>query len=151
MLTLYITRHGETEWNTQKRMQGWSDSELTENGKKNAKCLGARLKDINLTTIYSSPSNRTIKTAKLISSARNIPIIINDNLKEIKMGEWEGKTISYLEQTYPNEYFSFWNTPLLYKPMKGETFRDLQSRVIEALNQIQKDNSSGHVLIVTQL
>jgi broad specificity phosphatase PhoE len=65
------------------------------------------------------------------------------------MGEWEGKTTSYLEQTYPNEYFSFWNSSHPYKPMKGETFRELQSRVIEALNQIKRDNTSGQVLIVT--
>ncbi len=89
MLTLYITRHGETKWNTEKRMQGWSDSSLTENGVKNAILLGNRLKDIEFDAIHTSPSQRTIITANLIKGDRKIPLIPDDQLKEINMGIWE--------------------------------------------------------------
>ena len=149
LLKIYITRHGETEWNIQKRLQGWRDSELTENGIKNAMSLGVRLKGVNFNTIYSSPSTRTMMTANLISADRDIPIIINSNLKEINMGDWEGKTHSYIEEHYPNEYFSFWNTPHLYTPINGETYIELHSRVIKALNEIKNHHDSGNVLIVT--
>ncbi len=83
MLNLYITRHGETVWNTQKRMQGWSDSDLTENGISNAVSLGDRMKEIKLDVIYTSPSKRTITTANLIKGEREIPIILDENLREI--------------------------------------------------------------------
>jgi len=66
MLTLYITRHGETVWNTQKRMQGWKDSPLTETGRQNAFSLGERLAHIPFRAVYSSPSGRTKETASLI-------------------------------------------------------------------------------------
>ena len=52
MITLYITRHGETEWNSEKRMQGWLDSNLTENGIINAVSLGERLKETELNSYF---------------------------------------------------------------------------------------------------
>lgn len=86
LLNLYITGHGETEWNIHKRMQGWSDSSLTENGRTNAKALGNRLKEVDISKIYASPSGRTIATAKLIRGDRDTPILLDDHLKEI---QWE--------------------------------------------------------------
>lgn len=138
MLTLYITRHGETIWNTQKRMQGWSDSDLTENGIKNAVDLRNRIKEIDFIAIYSSPSKRTQSTANLIKGNREISIILDDNLKEINMGEWGGNTISFIEDKYPKEYYSFWNTPHLYKSQKGEDFYDLKNRVLKFLDKVKK-------------
>ncbi|KGX83202.1 histidine phosphatase family protein [Pontibacillus marinus] len=149
MLTLYITRHGETVWNTQKRMQGWSDSELTDNGVKDAVSLGKRIKDVDFVSIYSSPSNRTQMTASLIQGNRDIPILLDDNLREINMGDWEGNTISFIENMYPEEYYSFWNTPHLYRSHKGESFYDLRHRVMKFLCNIQEKYTSGNILIVT--
>lgn len=149
MLTLYITRHGETVWNTQKRMQGWSDSDLTENGISNAVSLGDRMKEIKLDVIYTSPSKRTITTANLIKGEREIPIILDENLREINMGLWEGQTLSDIEQKYPIEYDAFWNTPHLYKTLNGESFAMLHKRVLNAINSIQDKHSSGNILIVT--
>lgn len=149
MLTLYITRHGETVWNTQKRMQGWSDSDLTENGISNAVSLGDRMKEIKLDVIYTSPSKRTITTANLIKGEREIPIILDENLREINMGIWEGQTLSDIEQKYPIEYDAFWNTPHLYKPLNGESFAMLHKRVLNAINSIQDKHSAGNILIVT--
>lgn len=149
MLTLYITRHGETVWNTQKRMQGWSDSDLTENGISNAVSLGDRMKEIKLDVIYTSPSKRTITTANLIKGEREIPIILDENLREINMGIWEGQTLSDIEQKYPIEYDAFWNTPHLYKPLNGESFAILHKRVLNAINSMQDKHSAGDILIVT--
>lgn len=72
MITLYITRHGETEWNTEKRMQGWSDSNLTVKGGEHAALLGNRLKEVSFDAIYSSPSKRTELTAGLIKGDKDI-------------------------------------------------------------------------------
>ncbi|MDZ5473098.1 histidine phosphatase family protein [Bacillus sp. 31A1R] len=149
MLTLYITRHGETVWNTEKRLQGWSDSELTVNGENNAKFLGDRLKDVHFTSIYTSPSARTLQTAKLISTGRDIPIHLNSNLREIHMGEWEGNTHEEIQKYYPTEYQLFWNAPHLYKPLSGEGFVELNNRVLKALDEIKSNHTSGNILIVT--
>lgn len=149
MLTLYITRHGETDWNTQKRMQGWSDSELTKNGKRNAVLLGDRVKEINFDAIYSSPSKRTEVTAHLIKGDRDIPVILDDKLMEINMGKWEGQTFSFIQDKYPDEFYSFWNTPHLYNSFNGESFYGLENRVLKSITSIQEKHSSGNILIVT--
>lgn len=149
LLTLYITRHGETVWNTQKRLQGWKDSELTENGRTNALLLGKRLKEVDFDAIYTSPSGRTISTTNLIKGEKEIPVFLNDNLREINLGDWEGQTLFDIENKYPNEYYAYWNTPHVYKPINGESFEDLKKRVLEAIHSIQKKHSTGNVLIVT--
>jgi broad specificity phosphatase PhoE len=149
MITLYITRHGETEWNTEKRMQGWLDSNLTENGIKNAISLGERLKETELTAIYSSSSGRTKATTNLIKGERNIPVIYDENLREIKLGQWEGKTHSSIKETYQSEYESFWNAPHLFKTVGGETFEETRARAVQVLNRIKSEYKSGNILIVT--
>ncbi|MFC4323017.1 histidine phosphatase family protein [Litchfieldia salsa] len=149
MLTLYITRHGETVWNTQKRLQGWSDSELTENGINNAIALGNRVQEVEFDAIYTSPSQRTVSTANLIIGEREIPIIIDHNLKEINMGDWEGQTSSDIEENYSKEFYSFWNTPHLYHSINGESFDELRHRVLNSIISIQEKYSTGNILIVT--
>jgi broad specificity phosphatase PhoE len=149
MITLYITRHGETEWNREKRMQGWLDSNLTENGIKNAVSLGERLKETELTAIFSSPSGRTKATTSLIRGERDIPVIYEENLKEIKLGEWEGKTHSSIKEMYQAQYESFWKAPHQYTSVGGETFEETRARAIQVLNRIKKEYVSGNILIVT--
>lgn len=149
MLTLYITRHGETKWNTEKRMQGWSDSSLTENGVKNAILLGNRLKDIEFDAIHTSPSQRTIITANLIKGDRKIPLIPDDQLKEINMGIWEWETLADLKDNYPEQFDFFWNAPHQYKSINGEDFFEVKKRVSKALKMIQDKYSSGNILLVT--
>lgn len=149
MITLYITRHGETEWNREKRMQGWLDSNLTENGIKNAVCLGERLKETEITAIFSSPSGRTKATTNLIRGERDIPVIYDENLREIKLGQWEGKTHSSIKEMYLTEFESYWNTPHLFKTVEGETFEETRARAIQVLNRIKREFKSGNILIVT--
>ncbi|NHM33892.1 histidine phosphatase family protein [Neobacillus terrae] len=126
MLTLYITRHGETVWNTQKRIQGWKDSALTETGKQNALSLGERLTHIPFEAVYSSPSGRTKETARLICGERKIPIFYDENLREINLGDWEGETHTTIKEKYEAAYQHFWNQPHLYVPASGESFNMVQ-------------------------
>ncbi|MGM0880751.1 MAG: histidine phosphatase family protein [Bacillota bacterium] len=149
MLTLYITRHGETEWNIQKRMQGWSDSELTQKGIENSISLGKRLMDVNFTAIYSSPSRRTAKTSELIRGDREIPITFDDQLREINIGDWEGQTQTYIKDNYPNEYQAFWEMPHLFKSCGGESFDTFMDRAICVFDKIISENKKGSVLVVT--
>lgn len=149
MVTLYITRHGETEWNMEKRMQGWLDSNLTEEGVKNALSLGDRLKETKLAAIFSSPSGRTKNTTELIRGEREIPIIYDENLKEMNLGEWEGKTQTSIVEKYPEEYEAFWNMPHLFSPIGGESFEETRERAFKVLNRIQKEYQTGNILIVT--
>jgi len=149
MIKLYITRHGETIWNTEKRMQGWQDSNLTEKGKKNAESLGERLKDIEFEAIYSSPSGRTKNTTELVKGDREIPIIFDDQLREMNLGNFEGQTMDSIRETNPIEIDRFWNAPELFVPVGGETFIDVRERALKILGRIKNNHLTGNILIVT--
>lgn len=149
LLKLYVIRHGETVWNTEKKLQGWKDSELTENGMENALLLGDRLKGIDFESIYTSPSGRTKDTAKLISGDRVQNIIEDENLREINLGDWEGQTHDAIKEKYPNDYDAFWNKPHLYKSNSGEDFYQLNERVKQFLERVKTEQISGNILIVT--
>lgn len=149
MLKLYITRHGETEWNIQHRMQGWKNSNLTERGIANAKALGKSLKSVDFTRIYCSPLDRTKHTTELILDGKAVEVIYDENLREIHLGELEGLNPEEVAAIYPDFKTHFWQTPNLYKAKSGEDFYNVRERVIKALEGIIRDNPEGNVLIVT--
>lgn len=145
---IYITRHGETEWNIIRKMQGHRDSPLTELGIKQANWLSERLHDINIDYIYSSPLKRALDTASIIKGNRDIDIIPADELKEIYLGSWEGNLVDDIEKEYPSIHYNFWNEPHLYEPIDGETFSDLSSRVGMFFDNLKEKHIEDDVLIV---
>lgn len=146
---LYITRHGETEWNVEKRMQGRKNSNLTETGMLQAKQLGERMKDMEIDVIFSSPSGRAMHTAQLIKGDRDIPIVADEHLYEIDMGVWEGHTQVELQEKYSKEFDLFWNAPHQYETKSGESFYDARIRVLKGLEYILKKHEGESVLIVS--
>lgn len=148
-IILYITRHGQTEWNTQRRMQGWEDSPLTKTGIEQAKRLGNRLKNSKIDLIYSSPLGRAVDTAKLIRGERDIRIICDKRIKEIKLGKWEGMNHEFIDSNYKQEINNFWHNPKLYKSIEGETFLQLRNRVKNFLDEIIEKHKDETILIVT--
>lgn len=149
VLMLYLTRHGETEWNIEKRMQGWQDSPLTEKGREDARRLRKRLEEGDLTAIYASTSGRALDTAKIIRGERLIPIYQEERLREIHLGDWEGKTHDEIQRFDPILFHHFWNEPHLYAPKRGERFSDVQNRAFAALTDIINEYRSGNIVIVT--
>ena len=149
MLTIYLTRHGLTEWNVNRRMQGWGNGELTEKGIKDAKALGKRLKEVPIDKVYSSSSKRAYETAQYIIGDRDISLIQMDDLREINFGDWDGRIREEIEAEYPDEFKVFWETPHLYNRNSGETFEHVRKRAIRALEHIIEENKEGTILIVT--
>ncbi len=148
MTTIYLTRHGQTEWNKVHRMQGWQNAPLTPLGKKQAAQLGKRLSSVLFDSIYSSDSDRAYNTAKIIIQNRDQVINKIVALREINLGEWEGRLISEFEQLNPNEYQNFWKSPHLYASSTGEIFFDVKDRVIPAIEEIIHQHPQECVLIV---
>jgi probable phosphoglycerate mutase len=149
MLTLYITRHGQTEWNVQSRMQGWADSPLTVTGVEAATQLGKRLQDVPLDAVYSSTSGRTVHTAQLILGERTTPLIQKEDLREINVGEWQGMLSTDIERDFSDQLKTYYEHPSQFKPTSGESFHQLKERVLRAIEDIAAAHPNGHVLIVT--
>lgn len=148
-MKIYITRHGETQWNKKGMMQGWRNSDLTEKGIENAKRLGESLKDINFDVIYSSPLDRAIDTAKCINGESNTKIVLVESLKEMGFGIWEGMEHNKIKELHSEQYTNFWERPHLYKPQEnGESFEGLLVRVKKTWDEILKAGGNN-ILIVT--
>lgn len=149
-MNIFLTRHGQTVWNTEGRLQGWGDSPLTQKGIEDAKLLGKKLANLDIDIIFSSPSKRAVDTSRLIIGERDIEIITLDELMEINLGNWQGKTVDELQKEYEVEYYNFWNAPHLYVPTNGgESFQDVQKRSIVVIEKIIQEKAYNNVLIVS--
>ncbi len=145
MVKLYITRHGETQWNREKRMQGWKDSDLTPEGEGDSLALAQVLKRVSFEAVYSSPSGRARKTAELLVD--DALITFDEDLREIGMGDWEGRTQDEVRNADPERFHTFWNNPHVYETETGETFNQVMDRVASFLEKVQVHK--GTILVVT--
>jgi probable phosphoglycerate mutase len=147
-MKIYITRHGNTEWNKIGKMQGWKNSPLSDEGIKNAKNLGERLKEIDFDIAYCSTLDRTFETLNYIKGDRNFPIERKEEIKEMGFGIWEGMFHEHIEEIYPTQRNYFWHQPHLYKPVNGETFESIFERTKTFLEEITNSNYEN-ILVVT--
>ena len=150
MIKLYITRHGETEWNKIGKMQGWGNSPLTELGIKQAEWLRDRIADLALKAIYKSSSERAYNTAKILKGDKDIRIIKDDDLRELKLGLWQGLDKEGIRALDEENCYNYWNNPLMYKPTEGgETFDELKDRVYKGIMKIISNHKDESILIVS--
>lgn len=146
---LYLVRHGQAE-TPPKVCIGQTDIPLSETGTRQVfQDTLPQLKKLELSTprLLSSPLLRTMQTAKIISDNLNIPVEQLAALKEINMGAWDGIPFSEIKQRWPEQYETRGKDFSAFRPPHGESFFDLQLRVIKALNPVC--NETGSTIIVT--
>ena len=131
---LYIMRHGKTEWNKKKKLQGRTDIPLCREGIEMAEKAREEYKDVHLDICYCSPLIRARKTAEILLEGRNVPIVTDDRLKEMCFGEYEGIENSFSIPDCPINLLFF--HPEQYTSSIGgaETFDELFGRTGEFLD-----------------
>lgn len=137
----YIFRHGQTDYNLERRWQGCGvDTELNAGGIEQAYCLAERLQPLGLEIIFSSPLKRALKTAQIVGEALNIPVEICSGIREGCFGEAEGMLKSEVGQRWP-EIFSEWYSPandLNVGFPGGETKLQMQNRMLAAMDELAR-------------
>ena len=148
-LTFYFVRHGRTLWNEQGLLQGFGNSDLTEQGVKGAKQTGAALQHIPFVAAYSSCLQRTIDTAQYILGERDVPLFQHKGLNEQYFGSWEGLPVEKLRSL--DEFNQMLKDAANYKAQSngGETFEQLAKRAMKALQDIIQVHEQGNILIVS--
>lgn len=146
-ITFYLVRHGETLFNVQKRMQGFSDAPLTEEGIKVAEDLGRGLKNIPFVAAYSSTSERAVDTADAVLEGRNLKLIKDKRLKELNFGDMEGAFQADLMKHKNVETFMKFD----YTSVNGENMQGVFERAKASLDQMVEANKTkgGNVLVVS--
>ena len=148
-MEVHLFRHGETNWNKERRCQGQTDSQLNENGIQQARELGSRIADIEFDKIYCSSSVRTRQTAQEAFSGRTDGIVYLDTLREIYLGPWEGRLHDEISRENPDSHRHFWHEPHLFEVAGAESFYDLQARAIKALTEIHDLHAGQRIAIVS--
>ncbi|MFC7392337.1 histidine phosphatase family protein [Scopulibacillus cellulosilyticus] len=149
MQKLFLTRHGETEWNVEHRMQGRKNSLLTRRGKEQATWLSERLSDQNIDLIITSPSPRALETAEIIRDERDIKIIQDEHFLEMNVGDWEGRTLDEIKQINPEKFYLYWEQPHLFKAVGGEDYYQVRERVLPRLKYLLNEYPNKDLLIVS--
>lgn len=148
-MKIYMTRHGETKWNQEGRMQGWKNSDLTQEGIEKAKKLGQSLTEVDFKYVYCSPLGRAVETAKHIIGDKEAEIILCDQVKEMGFGRWEGMKNSEVEALYGKQKFNFWNNPKAYESVEGESFEELIERARSVVEELSQLKHVENILIVS--
>lgn len=136
-MKLYLVRHGETEWNHLRKMQGQMDIPLNEYGIELAEKTADGMKDIKFDRIFASPLVRAKKTAEYIAENSGAIVETDDRLKEINFGEGEGSDINVVKADSSHPLHNFFIHPDQFLPMAGgETFAEVQARGLDFLKEV---------------
>ncbi|MGL4875539.1 MAG: histidine phosphatase family protein [Clostridium sp.] len=150
MITIYLTRHGQTEWNLEKRLQGRGNSPLTKFGIERAEELSKRVEGIKLDKIYTSPIERAYKTAEIVKGKKEVEFQVEEGLMEMSFGDFEGQKIDdlvKLDDTFDMNLIMTGNTVM--KAPNGETLEEVRERVRNAMDKIIEKDDGKDILIVT--
>ena len=146
---IILIRHGETEWNSQQRMQGHSNSDLSSVGQAQIQALGQRMKNVLFDLIYSSDSLRAIQTAEAITQFSGHELKIDLRLREKNLGVFEGLTSEEARERHPEVFRLLKTAGSKYVIDEGESTQQLQDRALEIVDEIRIKHPEERVLLVT--
>ena len=138
-MRLYILRHGETDWNRELRLQGQTDIQLNEKGRRLARLTAEGMKDIPFDLVITSPLSRARETAALALGGREIPVICDERIMEIGFGVMEGGQVRNAEGVVTDaSFYNFFYDPANYVPQEGgESIKALCARTGAFLDELK--------------
>lgn len=149
-MRIFLIRHGETDWNVLKKIQGSTDRALNQQGVLQAKTLARRLvsQQYQIDKVYTSRLKRAKATAEIVSDELQVSCEVKSGLEEMNLGSWEGKTWKEVI-TCNQEDYQVWRDDVRYsRPPMGESYQEVLDRFIPALQEIASSHD-GDVLVVT--
>ncbi|HEY7656189.1 MAG TPA: histidine phosphatase family protein [Burkholderiales bacterium] len=147
--TLIVIRHGETAWNREKRMQGTTDTQLSDVGREQARALGRRLAGRAFAALYTSDLSRARDTARLIAEHTGRELVMDSRLQERRFGIFEGLTSDEIIARYPEEHTRFASRDPDYAVPGGESARSFTQRCIGCLAELAARHRGDEVVVVT--
>ena len=148
-LVIYFLRHGETEASQTGGYCGAMDPELTPAGNRMASDFAAAYKALPWAAVFSSPMRRAEATAKPLCEAAGIRTQLEEGLKEIAYGEWEGKNPEYVNREFHDDYVRWLTDPGWNAPTGGQRGIDIARHSSTVLEEIENTYKTGNVLVVS--
>ncbi len=144
-----VIRHARTEWNRERRIQGWSDSPLTPEGERQAERWAAHLARERWTHLLASDIGRALATARLINRRVGVPLLTDPRLRELDWGEWTGKTVRELRAEVPDIVAAQERAGWDFQAPGGEARRSQLERSRRALLDAAAAAPGASILVVT--
>jgi probable phosphoglycerate mutase len=149
MLTLHLVRHGDTMQAAEGYFAGDIDPPLTDRGLAQAEAVGRVAAHLDLAAVYVSPKKRARQTAEPVLRACELEPIIEDGLREIAYGAWEGRKEIEVKAGDPDAYNAWSQDPALVAPPGGESAFAIAARALPCLVRARHEHPTGHVMFVS--
>lgn len=143
-----LARHGETNWNIERRFQGQFDIALNARGRAQAEALARELEGAHFDRVYSSDLRRAMATAAPMAEARGLPVLATQRLREKDDGAWQGHTHAEIQVKYAADYPDYLSRKPDFAAPEGETLEEFARRVRSVLTDIARESAGLTVLVV---
>jgi probable phosphoglycerate mutase len=131
--TILLARHGETDWNRERRFQGHADTPLNAAGRAQARELGEALAGEGLDAVYASDLRRAHETADIVGELLRLPVTVDPDLREIDVGSWSGLTYDQIGE----------------RAWDGETYEAHAKRMLRSIDRIVERHPDGRVVVIS--
>ncbi|HIH09830.1 MAG TPA: histidine phosphatase family protein [Candidatus Diapherotrites archaeon] len=149
-MRLVLCRHGETDYNVQRRLQGVMNTLINKRGISQAGLISQKLKDEKFDFIFSSPLKRCVQTAKIIAKPHGGKIIYRDGLAEVNLGKYTGMDRHEIEVNFPGDWSRRVDSKYSFLHEAGESYREVdEKRVKPLLSEFREKYSSRSILVIT--
>jgi broad specificity phosphatase PhoE len=149
MLTIHLVRHGDTPQAAEGIFCGELDPALTDPGRMQAERLGRAAAPLGLIALYCSPKLRARQTADPVARATGLQPVLEEGLREIAYGRWDGLRESAVRAEEPAALAAWHHDPSLVSPPGGETGYDIAARAVPVITRVRERHESGHVMVVS--
>jgi broad specificity phosphatase PhoE len=150
-MRLILIRHGQTTCNLEDVWHGWDDCELTEEGRRQAAAVAARLAGEHIAAVYTSDLRRAWQTARVVSERHGLEPVVDAGLRERHSGEFEGMRVEDVTAAHPTVWeernADYWG----WRPPGGETFTEVWRRVSGVLDRLKQTHDGQTVVMVTHM
>jgi len=148
-MRLILVRHGQTDWNVERRLQGSTDNELNKVGRRQAESLAGLLQNEPLVAICASPLKRAMETASVIAKPHGLPVQTDPGLMELDQGELEGLTHQGLQTNHADLLQRWTENPGPVRMPGGESLQELQDRAWSCIQRTVANRDQGSVVVVS--
>ncbi|MEX2614230.1 MAG: histidine phosphatase family protein [Gaiellaceae bacterium] len=145
--TIVMVRHGETDWNRERRFQGHADIPLNEWGRAQVRALAVKLAGEAFSVAYTSTLRRAVESAEILAAELGFELRPSEALKEVHVGSWSGLTVPEVEERFPDGHRRWVGSRAGWED--GETYEELGMRVVVELRRIGEAHPDAQVLAVT--
>ena len=145
---IYLVRHGQVEGHEEKRYNGQANVPLTQLGREQSDRVCDCLANLSLGAVYSSDLDRSHHCAELIAVAHDLTVNSDESLRELNIGDWEGRTWAELHEAYPDDWQARLRDLVNFQVPGGESLQDAANRIRPTIQKIINNHPDSDVVLV---